>query len=135
MRQFLRFNAACIVLAVVAHAGTHESLVTLDPLANPAHPAFTVLGESEGSLRLEMRVSALGREELPIEGERFQALTIPGGDIRGETGQPGLPVITRLVAVPSDVSVVEAGAPALMHSLRVVPLTFAPVAYDPVSGE
>jgi len=30
---------------------------------------------------------------------------------------------------------VAAAAPALLHGLRVVPVTFSPVAYDPVSGE
>jgi len=35
---------------------------------------------------------------------------------------------------PSAIAVAT-GAPALLHSLRVVPVTFSPVAYDPISGE
>ncbi|MCU0612781.1 MAG: hypothetical protein MUE60_13465, partial [Candidatus Eisenbacteria bacterium] len=104
MRYSPVLSLLCLISLVASNALGTPALRLSDPLAVTAEgPAFTVVGESEGSLRLEMRVSALGREAFPIEGETFQALTIPGGDIRGETGQPGLPVITRLVAVPSDV--------------------------------
>ncbi|MBN1426541.1 carboxypeptidase regulatory-like domain-containing protein [Candidatus Fermentibacteria bacterium] len=181
MRRFTVLSPICMLLLVaVSNAAESPDIRLVDPLVGAAEPAFIVLEATSASLRLEMRLPSLQQEQLAIEGEIFQALTIPGGDIRGEVGHPGLPVITRLVAIPSNVGVsvnvleresmvlsgfrllpvqpdegeelvidreayaqrpgpaapaAEAGAPALLHSLRVVPLTFNPVAYDPVVGE
>ena len=38
-------------------------------------------------------------------------------------------------SAPASVPTVEVGDPALMHGLRVVPVTFKPVGYDPTTGE
>ncbi|MBN1423028.1 carboxypeptidase regulatory-like domain-containing protein, partial [Candidatus Fermentibacteria bacterium] len=172
--------ALACVLAVTAHAYGGVKTLTLDGTTDSATPSFTVVEQTAGSLRLQMRLGALDHEEFAVDGEVFSAFTIPGGGIRGADGQPGLPVITRLVAVPSNAAVsvksvthkqtvlagyrvfpvqpdqaadfvidraayaqpivnappaVEVGEPALFHSLRVVPLTFSPVTYDPLRDE
>ena len=118
-------------------------------------------------------------EDLEIEGLNFQIVSIPGGGVIGEIGQPQIPTFTRLIAVPdrsgvritpiieeevlfSDYRLVPVrgydnepflhdaesyerdsfgvltpaavGDPAILRDLRVVPLTFQPVRYNPAQG-
>ncbi len=42
--------------------------------------------------------------------------------------------LTQYAAAPRSEATVALGEPALMHGLRVVPVTFAPVSYDPSTG-
>ncbi|MCP3861251.1 MAG: hypothetical protein GY704_16485, partial [Phycisphaeraceae bacterium] len=130
-------------------------------------------------LTLALTLPTLDLEELDINGELFQALTIPGGSLEGANGLPALPTITRLITVPTGAFVtprvtatertdlagyrllpmqpdntdalvidraayrtalaaqpaVEVGEPAIFRDLRVVPVTFRPVSYDPVAGK
>ena len=85
-----------------AHSSVAISKLTLDPEAKTDQPGFAVLEEDGSVLRLEMRLPSLDQRDIVVDSEVYHALTIPGGDIRGEVGQAGLPVITRLVAVPDD---------------------------------
>ncbi len=181
MRKLFRFSLAfLLILAAGAQARVGVQKLTLDPTTDAEKPVFAVLDEEAGSLRLEIRLPLLNVEEIMVGDEIYQALTIPGGDIRGEAGQAGLPVFTRLVVVPDNAAVtvrvldherqvlpgyrvlpvqpddgeefvidrdyyaevrslappaVEVGDPAIFHRLRVVPVTFSPVEFDPKSGE
>lgn len=130
---------------------------------------------------LELELAGLECASLTVGDRRFDQLEIPGGGFRGYEGQPALPTVTRLVAVPDGLAVtvqmterelrslgaldlapvlpvqengkaapgfdatwyaqaprseptVTVGEPALLHGLRVVPVTFAPVGYDPATG-
>lgn len=175
-------RSASLRLLVVSLALTLPTLAAALELRAPAAalaPTVEVLGETESGLRLSLALPTLAVEEFTIDGERYQALTLPGGAIAGEDGRAGLPTFTRLVALPAGMQARVAavrpserrlagyrvlpvqpdaadrfvidrdwyaravataptaalGAPAQMNALRVVPLSFSPVGYDPASGE
>ncbi|MBN2172321.1 MAG: hypothetical protein JW819_13460, partial [Candidatus Krumholzibacteriota bacterium] len=166
----------CLAAGVQAATTTTLALAGGEP---GAQPAVRVLADEGEILRLELTLPSLTVEELEVERERYQALSFPGGLIRGEEGLPGLPALSRLVQVPLGVTVrarvlsadrerftgyrvlpvqpdeadgfvidrdhyargaaaapslVEVGEPAILRDLRVVPVTFNPVAYDPAAG-
>jgi len=168
------------MLAVPALATEQLQQLTLDPAADADQKVLTVQNDNGQLLTLEFALPYLNLETMDIEGENYQALTIQGGNLRGEVGQAALPTVSRFVMVPDDAAVnielgarheqvfadfrlfpvqpdesetfvidpayyaagdldtpplVEVGAPAIMHGMRVVPLTISPVSYDPTTGE
>jgi len=185
--------------AAIPATGTTDTLplTSESPLAEAQ---WRILASDADILRLEWRLTALHREEVEVEGETWQKLTIEGGGLLGQEGSPGLPAIGHLVAVPSDVLVearvvdfdsqefrdlrllpiqpgssqefslnaadysrggwqtaqpsdhggiiaesmaekdglaptVLLGRPAMMAGQAVLPLTLAPVTYDPVTRQ
>ncbi len=164
-----------LLLGPTAHPT--DSRVALASPGDAPPPRFVVTRSADDGIRIEVHLLALQREEFEIDGTWFQALTVPSGDIDGQVGEPGLPVFTRLVAVPAGSRVrvrvvsherermvgcrllpvlpegepftlspdayarpralpeVSAGEPVVIAGLSVVPLTFAPVSYDPVREE
>jgi len=168
-----------LLLAAVAPAAGEVRQLDLGPPVSDGE-MLQVKETGSRSLVLEFSLPSLDVEEISVADEVYQGLTIPGGDLRGEPGQAGLPTVGKLLAVPDNASVqvrvnvlqerkfsemrvfpvqpdgasefvvdgeyyasgqpdrpslVEVGAPAIMHGLRVVPLTLSPVSYDPVQGE
>ncbi|MBM3288000.1 MAG: hypothetical protein FJY88_11720, partial [Candidatus Eisenbacteria bacterium] len=149
--------------------------------AAEALPGIEVISSGREGCELRFTLAELGVEEVRVEGEEFQILTIPGGGLSGEIGAPGLPTFGRFVAVPDrggvrvvveveeqeelagyrplpvqadeegapfaydlgayarggygDVLAAEAGEPAVLRDVRVVPLEFRPVQCDPVAGK
>jgi hypothetical protein len=142
-------------------------------------PAFRILRVGSESMTIELDLPALSVQEIVLDGQVYQQLAIPGGGFRGVDGQPALPEITRLVALPDgraasgkvtaaskqvlrdyrlwpqqpdgtdrfivdeqaygksgfdEAANVAVGEPAWLGSLRVAPVTFRPVHYDPVAG-
>jgi len=181
MNRFTLLVSICVLL-LAGSAGATEQLqkLSLDPSAEIDHKVLSVVQDDGQRLTLEFSLPFLNLENIDVEGEAFQAFTIPGGDVRGELGQAALPTLSRLIAVPDNAAVsievhgtqkqvfsdlrvfpmqpdegehfvidtayytgasadaaplVKAGAPAIMHGLRVVPLTISPVSYDPASKE
>ena len=168
----------CLSLFILALASTAGAVDLRSP-AEAARPTFEVRDEGADLLRVVFSMPDLAVEELEAEGLRYQALTLTGGGVEGEPGAPGLPVITRLVALPDGASLrasvvaaetrrhagyrllpvqadgaesftidraaysssaapvapVSVGEPGILRDLRVVPVTFRPVSYDPVNGE
>lgn len=171
----LRFLSIAVALCAPALAGALE----LRAPATALSPTLDVSAQTERGLRLSLTLPTLAVEEFTIEGERYQALTLPGGALAGADGEAGLPTITRFVALPAGMQARVAavrpseqrfagyrvlpvqpdaadrfvidrewyaraaastpsaalGAPAQMNALRVVPITFSPVGYDPATGE
>ena len=106
MRKALGLLAAALLLvASPALAKVQVRKLVLDPAAVDMSPRFTVLERGAERLTLELSLPSLDLEEIAVGNELFHALTIAGGGIDGEAGAPGLPTITRLVAVPAGMSV------------------------------
>ncbi len=74
-----------------------------------AEPTFEVQWSDVSGCLLDFHFPALLMEELIIEGERFGALTIPGGGMSGLAGEPGLPTYSGLLAVPEGSAVEVSG--------------------------
>jgi hypothetical protein len=176
MRRALSLSTLVLLLLALSTAGA-AALELREPAAAAA-PVFELAEQAGDRLAITLELSSLTVEEFQNGGERFQALSFPGGSIAGEIGAPGLPVITKLVALPAGASAVltvtsrsdsrhdgvrlmpvqpdegeefvldraayaaaveletvSLGEPGIFRDLRVVPVTFRPVSYDPVSGE
>ncbi len=69
--------------------------------ASAQAPMLSVLEAGGDRLRLACELPSLAVEDFTIDGEIYQALTLPGGAIAGADGQAGLPSFTRLVALPA----------------------------------
>ncbi|MEN8151803.1 MAG: hypothetical protein ABFS86_18450 [Planctomycetota bacterium] len=67
-------------------------------------PLFEVSERAGDRLAITLELPTLAVEEFLAGDERFQALTLPGRNIAGAVGTPGLPVLTKLVALPAGAS-------------------------------
>ena len=57
-----------------------------------------------------------------VEDKTFQKLTIPGGRLQGETGDPAIPTYTRLIAIPGDAAVQVRVTPVAKKNLTGIHL-------------
>jgi len=87
-------------LAVAAPA---ELVLGSEALAS--EPIWETRHHTDGTLTVRLRVPSLQVETVVGDGTTYQALTLPGGGLRGRTGEPGLPTLSRLLAVPSGAEV------------------------------
>lgn len=70
-----------------------------------ALPQLQVLSSSEDGVRLLFELSDFSTENLPAGDKDRQLVTIPGGGLSGEVGEPAIPTFTRLVAVPEGAEI------------------------------
>lgn len=72
-----------------------------------AEPLVEVIEHTPNHVSLEFSLPTLRHEEVIIEGERFDKLSIPGAWTTGEVGHPALPLVSRFLAIPdrSDVEI------------------------------
>ena len=179
MRKQLIAHFSCLlVLLVVGTTGIAATMqkLHLDGHATATTPTCRVLTADSKGLTLELEIPFLNQEELEVDGVSYQLVSLPGGGFRGQEGEAALPIWTRLVALPEQVTVqarvlsqdiqaisgihvaphqpasaeqfqknegyyarkgldeaplVVVGQPAFIRDLRVVPVTFQPVRYDP----
>ncbi len=173
---------ACALPVLAADDATQP--LSLSPRGEVAPPVVKVLAQRPGAMSLELDVTSLDVADVTIDGRAYQAMTLTDGGTLGEPGEPMLPTVTRLVAVPAGVGVrltvtgkdmaplpstslapvqpvldgsrgeaapvatasvyaaaprreatASVGEPALVRGIRVVPVTFSPVSYDPRTGE
>ena len=94
-----------ILTSAIVLGQPDHSVILLDDSADGALPEFTVVEENETSLTMEIRIPALRNERYSIDGEEYQLVSLPGGEIRGNEGMPGLPTISKLVAIPRNTAV------------------------------
>ena len=99
------------LIAVTAGATTdlipvETSVMTLT--ADPAdpRPSWRIVDTRETELDLDFRLPAVRINTVDAGGRRWQELDLDGAVLQAEAGQPGLPVLSRLVAVPAGMSLV-----------------------------
>ena len=101
----------------------------LGAVGQPALPTFTRLVALPSGSGVSVRV--IDRETTDLGTLRLA----PNQDIVSADKVGPVRFDTALyAAAPASEIGVTVGEPALMHGLRVVPVTFSPVAHDPVSG-
>ena len=95
-------------------------------------PQWTVARSDASRLTVRVDVPAPTLREAELLGESFTDIGLPGGELAGEPGQPALPVLGRLVAVPEgmDVRLVAARGARAPLSGTWRPLPAQPVADD-----
>ena len=83
-----------------ALAAADSTPLILDSKNTDDGPTARVLVAESGQLRVEYRLPWLDVAQVDIDGQRYQALSIPDGGLAGEEGQPGLPTFSKLLAIP-----------------------------------
>ncbi|MCP4547246.1 MAG: hypothetical protein GY835_12375 [bacterium] len=105
MRRVLGLTCLALLLcAGLCQADTDTQKIVLIPDAGD-EPVITMSEDRSDFSVITISFPTLSREDLVVDGENWQALTIPGGDIRGQSGQAGLPVFSGLIAVPEGCDV------------------------------
>jgi len=94
-----------ILTSAIVLGQPDHSVILLDDSADGALPEFTVVEENETSLTMEIRIPALRNERYSIDGDEYQLVSLPGGEIRGQEGMPGLPMVSKFVAIPGNAAV------------------------------
>ncbi len=102
-----------------AVAATTAEVVSLAPGAGSGSPEVLVTAVEPGGLTVTVTIPALESAPLELDGQSFRRLDLPNGGWGGEVGEPALPTLTRLVALPAgsgasarllDVQMTELGA-------------------------
>ena len=115
LRVVARMSRLAGLLAALLAAPTTfaAASVQLAATGTCAPAQFDVLAADDGRVQLRFELAALEVESYSVEGETYQTLDVPGGELHGEPGTPCLPAFTRLLAIPN-----RSGA-----SLRVTDVT------------
>ncbi len=148
----------------------------------------TLLSSDESGVKVEINVPKVFIEEKTAEGGIYQVITLPGGGILTQVGEPQVPLVCRFVALPPTSGVrvevieeqkevlsetfmlypfqepairsgeqepqefkldkviysqnkpfpgkiVEAGQISILRDLRLAPIIFYPVQFNPQTGE
>ncbi len=99
-------------------------------VGQPALPTFTRLVALPAGMGVAARVTATDKVDLGIVN------LAPGYGIRSVDKMGPVRFDQSLyAAAPASEPAVTVGEPAIMHGMRVVPVTFSPMAYDPATGE
>ena len=106
MRKSLKLALSTIAIFLFALSSLAEvRLMELSP-ESPATikaPSFNIISQDASGLKLSFELGAMHLEKVEADGELFDAISIPEGSIRGAEGYPGLPVISKLIALPAGV--------------------------------
>jgi len=105
--------------------GGHRGLV-----GEPALPTYTRLVALPAGVGVQARLLDHRRVDLGA----LRLVPNRGIEDQQKAGAPSFDAVRYRAAGARDVGV-EVGEPALMHGVRVVPVTFSPVAYDPATGQ
>ncbi|MDO9171217.1 MAG: C25 family cysteine peptidase [bacterium] len=100
MRSSTAVTLSLLLIAASALAAPAAREVVLDPAAG-AQPALSLLGDAGDVLTLELTLPRLSVEEVAAGGGAWQVLSFPDAAQRGVEGAPGLPVFSRLIALPA----------------------------------
>jgi len=70
---------------------------------------INLLNNKSDGLTLQLQVPVLETGRITIGDREFDSLSVPGGEIQGDPGQPALPVVSSLVALPSGMTLQVSG--------------------------
>ncbi len=123
--------AAAICLAVEP-VTLQETLVSFSDAADSPDPKWTLSNSENAERDLNIDLFSVMVRASQADEQVWHSLEIPGAAIHGQIGEPGLPVISKMVVVPRgmtlEVEVVSA-TPHLLTDLRILPVQ------DPATGE
>ncbi|NTV04353.1 hypothetical protein HGA89_05510, partial [bacterium] len=100
MRLSTGVTLSLLLIAATALAAPAAREVILDPAAG-AQPSLVLLEDAGDVLTLEWTLPRLTVEEVAGGGGSWQVLSFPDAAQRGVEGAPGLPVFSRLIALPA----------------------------------
>ena len=103
-------------------AAASTRLLPAEALSRTDLPQIGVVSSNPDGLDLVFELPALAVERFSVNGRDFQSVAIPGGGLQGETGQPGIPTFTRMVAIPDGATVLDACEMFVMHRFLAFPV-------------
>ncbi len=90
-----------LLLAVsVAQAEELSNIIPLDADPTAKEASVSLVDKSAAGMTLQFMAPYLEVTPQEKQGENFQLINMPGAELDGIEGQPALPLITRLVAIP-----------------------------------
>ncbi|MBK8167010.1 MAG: T9SS type A sorting domain-containing protein [bacterium] len=118
-----------LMLAVCGLAVLSPALAAGAASGNQA-PAWSVTARDGAHLTVRLDVPSPTLHQTELLGETFTDITLPGAESAGDPGQPALPVVGRLVAVPEGMDLRLVGARGTREPLAGAwrPLPAQPVA-------
>jgi len=116
-----------LVLAVVsvAAAGENPTTLSLTPGDAPGVPKVTIIDQTARGMTLQLDIPSVDLFEVEVGGRPFATLALDGAEVVGDLGRAGLPVYTRLVALPVGAAARVTVTGRQMASLPA--MTLAPV--------
>ncbi len=88
-------------------------------------PGVTLQSASDDHCTIAFDLPYFYRETVTVEDKTYQVLTLPGGGLEGEIGQPGLPTFSGLLALPIGRSVqadILAREDLTLDDVRIFPI-------------
>jgi Peptidase family C25/FlgD Ig-like domain len=132
---FVLSNIAVIVLIITMTASsilaaspsqpTRETTVVLTDGAGNSNPRWVLEDSGTGDRELAIQLPSLVIRESAAEGEVWHTLDFSGAAVRGQVGEPGLPVISRLVVVPRGMTLsaeIVSASQKTLTDLRILPV-------------
>jgi hypothetical protein len=104
MYQWHRVTFLALFLLLAASAVQAEETTSLIPLGSDqsANETSVVLADKSSSgMTLQFKAPYVEITSQEKSGENFQLINMPGAELDGADGEPALPLITRLVAIPN----------------------------------
>ncbi|KAA0003511.1 MAG: hypothetical protein FE048_01360 [Thermoplasmata archaeon] len=101
------YREGIAILGIIAITASIAFFYSLDTAADcPTVPDVMVLKSDLNSTIITIDLHGIQEEEIEVDGQIFQILTIPGYDYTSEVGKPQMPVIRETIGIP-DNSVVK----------------------------
>jgi len=92
---------SCLVCGIV----TAQDWVTFTR-STPQPPVISLTQSGNQQVQYSVEVCGMYKTDLTAEGENFQRIEIPGAGRTSQTGEPELPYIRQMIAIPECDSVI-----------------------------
>ncbi len=130
---FLVMLSLVLGVASAPAADGNVTTLALTPGGTPGAPRITIIEQSARTLTLQLEIPSLDVSQVEVGGRSFATLAMDGAEVLGDLGRAGLPVYTRLVALPAG-----AAARVTVTGKQMAPLpamTLAPVQAERERGK
>jgi len=125
-----------VLAAAICLAGDpvtlQETRVSFSVASDSPDPKWTLSDSGNAERDLNIDLFSVMVQASQADEQVWHSLEIPGAAVHGQVGEPGLPVISKMVVVPQgmtlEVEVISA-TPNLLTDLRILPVQ------DPATGE
>ena len=94
------FIILALIMGAVAQSAEISNEIPLGPDQGSRETSVILAEKSPTGMTLQLRAPILEISDREIDGQSYQEINLPGAELEGAEGQPALPLVTRLVAIP-----------------------------------
>lgn len=110
---------SAVMLTMLGGASVFAETANTIRLLEDGNTSQVVQAERDSrGMTLELAVPVLEAKSTTLGGRDFDELSIPGAQMTGKPGQPALPVISQLVAIPNGLTLKVVGVQPRFHTLE-----------------